>query len=88
MFTVKIEVAPDIMKELFKIDNWNYNFCYDFLIKQHIVRPEYYTTPVIGPKNVVWDTSPNGCKNGTLLKRFKEIKKLNYITGFQKSTFQ
>ena len=41
MFKVKIGVAPDIMKEIFEIDNRNKNFRHDFLINdkkfdQHI----------------------------------------------------
>ena len=37
MFRVKTGCAPDIRKEIFEIDNQNYNFRHDFLIKRHHV---------------------------------------------------
>ena len=55
MFKVKIGCTPDIMKEIFEIDNRNYNFRYDFLIKQCNIRLVYYgteTASFIGPK--IW----------------------------------
>ena len=44
------------MKEIFEIDNRNYNFRNDFLIKRHNGRSVYYgteTASLIGPK--IWD---------------------------------
>ena len=38
MFKVKIGCAPDIMKEIFEIENRNYNFRYDFLSKRCNIR--------------------------------------------------
>ena len=73
MFKIKIGCAPDIMKEVFEIDNRNYNFRYDFLITRHNVRLVYYgtkTASFIGPK--IWDTLPKSCKEAASLKSFQE----------------
>ena len=43
MFKVKVECAPDIMKEIFEIDNRD-DFRDDFLIKRCIIRSVYYGT--------------------------------------------
>ena len=42
MFNVKIGFASNIMKEIFEIDNRNYNFRRDFLIERHNVESLYY----------------------------------------------
>ena len=71
-FKVKIECAPDIIKEIFEIVNQNYNFPQGFLIKWCNIRSVYYDTETasfIGPK--IWDTLPNSCKDATSLKSFK-----------------
>ena len=72
MFTVKIGSASDIIKEIFEIDNWNYNFRQDFLIKSCNI-PLIYggteTASFIGPK--IWDTLANSCKDSTSLKSLK-----------------
>ena len=73
IFKIKIGCAPDIMKEVFQIDNRNYNFRHDFLITRHNVRLVYYgteTASFIGPK--IWDTLPNSFKEAASLKSFKE----------------
>ena len=62
------------MKQTFEIDNRNYNYCHDFLIKRNSVRSVYYgteTASFIGPN--IWDALPNGCKDATLLKSFKDL---------------
>ena len=72
MFKIKIGCAPDIMKETFEIENRNYNFHHDFLIKRCNIRSVYYGTETayfIGPK--IWNTLPNNCKDATSLKSFK-----------------
>ena len=73
MFKVKIGCALDIMKEIFEIDDRNYNFRHDVLIKRCNSRSVYFGTEIvsfIGPK--IWDTLPNSCKDATSLKSFKE----------------
>ena len=65
-FKVKIGCAPYIIKEIFEIDNRNYNFRHDFLINRCNTRSIYYGTEAasfISPK--IWDTFPNSCKNAT-----------------------
>ena len=37
MFKVKIECDSDIMEGIFEIENGNYSFRHDFLIKRHMV---------------------------------------------------
>ena len=72
MFKVKIGCPNDIMKEIFEIENRNYNLRHDFLIKRCNIRSVYYCTETAsftGPK--IWDTSPNSCKDATPLKIFK-----------------
>ena len=72
MFKVKIGCDPDIVKEIFEIENRNYNFRHDFLIKRCNIRSVYYVTETasfIGPK--IWDTLPNNCKDATSLKSLK-----------------
>ena len=72
MLKVKIGCANDIMKEIFEIENRNYNLRHDFLIKRCNIRSVYYyteTASFTGPK--IWDTSPNSCKDATSLKIFK-----------------
>ena len=71
-FKLKIQCAPDIMKEIFEIDNQNYNFHHDFLIKQCIIQSVYYGTETvyfIDPK--IWDTLPTNCNDVISLKSFK-----------------
>ena len=71
-FKVKIGCAPDIIKEIFEIDNRNYNSRYDFLIKRCNIQSVYYgteTASFVGAK--IWDTLPNSCKDATSLKSFK-----------------
>ena len=65
-FKVKIGCAPDIIKEIFEIDNRNYNFHHDFLINRCNIRSIYYgteTASFISPK--IWNSLPNSCKNAT-----------------------
>ena len=72
MLKVKIGCTNDIMKEIFEIENRNYNLRHDFLIKRCNIRSVYYyteTASFTGPK--IWDTSPNSCKDATSLKIFK-----------------
>ena len=72
MFKVKIGCAPRIMKEVFEIENRNYNFRHDFLIKWCNIQSVYYGTETaffIGPK--MWDTLLNICKDANLLKSLK-----------------
>ena len=72
MFKVKIGYAPDIMKEVFEIENRYYNFRHDFLTKQCNIQSVYYSTETasfISPK--IWDTLPNSCKDAASLKSFK-----------------
>ena len=71
-FKVKIGCAPNIIKEIFEIDNRNYNCRYDFLIKRCNIQSVYYgteTASFVGPK--IWDTLPNSCKDAISLKSFK-----------------
>ena len=66
MFKVKMGCAADITKEIFEIDNRDYNFRHGFLIKRCNIRSVYYGTGAasfISPK--VWDTLPNSCKDVT-----------------------
>ena len=72
MFKVKIGCAPDIMKEIFEIENRNYNFRHNFLIngvtldryitalKQLSLLTQKYGTPL-----------PSSSKDATPLKSFK-----------------
>ena len=72
MFKVKIGCGPGIMKEIFEIDNRNYNFRHDFLIKRCNIRSVYYgteTASFIGQK--ICDTLPHSCKDATSLKSSK-----------------
>ena len=72
MLKVKIGWIPDIIKEIFEIENRNYNFRHDLLIKRCNIRSVYYgteTASFMGPK--IWETLPNSCKDATPLKRFK-----------------
>ena len=72
MFKVKTGCASNIMKEIFEIENRNYNFRHDFLIKWCNIRSVYYDTEIgsfVGPK--IWNTFPNICKDATSLKSFK-----------------
>ena len=58
--------SPDIIKEIFEIDNRNYNFHHDFLINRCNIRSIYYgteTASFISPK--IWNSLPNSCKNAT-----------------------
>ena len=41
MFKVKTGYAPDILKQIFEVDNQNYNFLHDFLIKRYNTRLVY-----------------------------------------------
>ena len=43
MFKIKIGCVPDIMKEIFEIENRSYNFPHDFLIKRCNIRSVYIT---------------------------------------------
>ena len=77
IFKVKIGVVPDIMKKIFEIDNGNYSCIklqHDFLLKRDNVRSVYYGTNkatfFIGPK--IWDISPNGSKDTTSSKSFRD----------------
>ena len=75
-FKLKIQCAPDIMKEIFEIDNQNYNFHHDFLIKQCIIQSVYYGTETvyfIDPK--IWDTLPTNCNDAISLKSLKVNRK-------------
>ena len=72
MFKVKIGCASDTMKEIFEIDNQNYNFRHDFLIKRCNIRSVYYgtkTASFTGPK--ICDTLLNSCKDANSLKVLK-----------------
>ena len=72
MFKVKIGCVPDIIKETFEIDNRNYNFRHDFLIKRCKIQSVYYSTGTasfISPK--IWDSLPYSCKETTSSKSFK-----------------
>ena len=44
MFKVRIGCALDIMNKIFEMDNRNYKFRHDFLIKRHNIRSVYYGT--------------------------------------------
>ena len=71
MFKVKIGCALDIIQEIFEIDNRNYYFRHDVLIKRCNIQSVYYgteTASFIGPK--IWDTLPNSCKDTNSLKTF------------------
>ena len=60
------------MKEIFEIDNRNYNLRHDVLIKRCDTRSVYYgteTTSFISPK--IWDILPNSCTDAISLKSFK-----------------
>ena len=41
-FRAKIGYALYLMKEIFEIDNRNYDFLHDLLIKRHDIRLVYY----------------------------------------------
>ena len=72
MFKIKIGYIPNIMKEILELENRNYNFRYNFLIKRSNIQSVYYGTEAasfIGPK--IWNTLRNSCKGATLLKSFK-----------------
>ena len=72
MFKIKIGCTPDIMKEILELENRNYNFHHNFLIKRCNIQSVYYRTEAasfIAPK--IWNTLPNSCKGATLLKSFK-----------------
>ena len=71
MFKVKIGCTANILKEIFEIDDGNYNFRYDFLIKQHNTQLVYYgieTASFMGRN--IWDTLPNNYKEANSLKSF------------------
>ena len=73
LFKVKIGVAPEIMKDIFEINESRYNFRHDFLVKRHNVHSVQYgteTAAFLAPK--LWDTIPDECKNATTLNAFKE----------------
>ena len=42
MFIVKIGIAPEIMKDIFEIDERPYNLRHGFLVKRHSVRQVRY----------------------------------------------
>ena len=69
------------MKEIFEIDNRNYNFHHDFSIKLSNMRSVCHGTGIasfISPK--IWDTLPNSCKDTTSLKGFKvHLKKGGFL---------
>ena len=59
-------MPPDIIKEVFELDNRNYNLRHDFLIKRSKIRLVYYGNEIaffIGPK--MSETLPNSCKDET-----------------------
>ena len=73
MFKVKIACALDVMKEIFEIENRNFDFQQNFLIKRHNVRSLHYgteTASFTGPK--ILDTLFNRCKDAISLKSFKK----------------
>ena len=73
LFKVKIGVAPDIMKEIFQVEERPYNFRHNVFVKRHNVKSVRYgteTASFLAPK--LWDMIPEECKNETSVNAFKE----------------
>ena len=73
LFKVKIGVAPDIMKEIFEVEERPYNLRNNVFVKRSNVRTVRYGTETVSflaPK--LWDMIPEECKNETSLIAFKE----------------
>lgn len=80
MFIEKIGIAPEIMKDIFEIDERPYNLRHGFLVKRHSVRQVRYgieTTCFLAPKS--WNTIHGDCKNVTTLSFYKEIIKVVFL---------
>ena len=79
LFKVKIGVAPEIMNEVFQIEERPYNFRNGVFIRRHNVRTVRYGTETVSflaPK--LWELIPEDCKNETSLTAFK-VKIKNWI---------
>ena len=65
IFKLKNRLAPEIMKEVFEIQNLAYNFCSDAIhFKRDNVKTTHYgiqSVMYLGPK--IWDMIPNKIKN-------------------------
>ena len=73
LFKVKIGEAPEIMNEIFQIEERPYNFRNDVFVKRHNVRTVRYGTETVSflaPK--LWEMIPEDCKKETSLITFKE----------------
>ena len=70
---VKIRIAPEIMKDIFEINNKPYKLLYNFLVRRfivHSVRCGTEKASLLAPK--LWDAIPEDCKNTATLIVFKE----------------
>ena len=73
LFKIKIGEAPEIMNEIFQIEERPYNLRNEVFVKRHNVRTVRYGTEAVSflaPK--IWDLVPEDCKNETDLIAFKE----------------
>ena len=61
---VKIRIAPEVMKDIFEINNKPYKLLYNFLVRRfivHSVRCGTEKASLLAPK--LWDAIPEDCKN-------------------------
>ena len=73
IFKLKNRLFPEIMKEVFEIQNPSYNFHPEAThFKRENVKTTHYGIPstrYLGPK--IWDMVPNNIKNCSSLNKFK-----------------
>ena len=77
IFKLHNGLAPEIMKEVFKIQNPSYNFRPEVThFKRENVKTTYYGVQLVrylGPK--IWDMVASNIKNCSSLNKFKDIIK-------------
>ena len=79
MFKIKLDIAPEIMKSVFRIDQNTYSLRNNDRFKSrnvHTVQFGIETATFLGPK--IWNSVPNDIKNSASLSEFKEKIKAWY----------
>ena len=89
IFKLKSGLAPEIVTEVFKIQNPTYNFCSEatHFKKENVKKTNYGIQSVryLGPK--IWDMVANNIKNCSSLNKFKNsIKSWKHFSNECPST--
>ena len=77
IFKVKLNISPEILKELFSINVRNYNLRSQSTMKQIKTNSVYFGREILSslvPK--IWDLVPDSSKNENSLERFKNRIKI------------